>query len=91
MHDALNALDGLLGLRVHVNIARFTLRKLHQQPEETVDDFILRIQLAIPDCRCQEVPPSKFEEVMATQCLLAGVLEDKARERLLSTDDGALS
>ncbi|VDP22130.1 unnamed protein product [Echinostoma caproni] len=83
LDDALKALDGLWSLRVHVHTARFALHKLHQQPEETVDDFILRIQRTLPDCRYHELPPSKFEEVMATQCLLARVWDDKARERLL--------
>ncbi|CAH8451874.1 unnamed protein product [Dicrocoelium dendriticum] len=89
--DCFNALDGLWGPRQHVFTARLSFSHLRQGEEERVNEFISRIQKSLPDCRCNEIPTTKFEGTMAVQCLLVGIRDDKARERLLSEEENKLT
>ena len=81
----------LWGVQQNAYAARFHFSRLHQFPGEGVNDFISRIQQAIPECRYQEIPTTKIEEAMQIQCLISGVADSEVREKLLSEDEGRLT
>ncbi|CAI2738721.1 unnamed protein product, partial [Dicrocoelium dendriticum] len=83
--------EELWGIQQSVFSARYQFFKLQQRCGESVNDFIARIHQATPECRYNTIPSSRFEEVMKIQCLIGGVTDDGAREKLLSQEEETLS
>ncbi|CAH8492821.1 unnamed protein product [Dicrocoelium dendriticum] len=83
--------EELWGIQQSVFSARYQFFKLQQRCGEGVNDFIARIHQATPECRYNTIPSSRFEEVMKIQCLIGGVTDDGAREKLLSQEEETLS
>lgn len=61
---------------------------LQQQQSETVTEFISRILTAHSACADTEIKPA--QEAMPLQALNCLVLDEKAREHLLSEDENTL-
>ncbi|CAI2737870.1 unnamed protein product, partial [Dicrocoelium dendriticum] len=89
LSSALDTYTTLWGLKQNVYTARYCFSKLVQKPNESVNDFIAHIHQSIPDCKYNDIPPGKIEEQMKIQCLIAGISDETAREKLLSLDESA--
>ena len=91
LEQALNKYNELWGDHPSTYTARYCFSKLQQNVGEDVNDFIARIQQALPDCRYNEIATNKIEEEMAIQCLITGIQSDVAREKLLSEAETTLT
>lgn len=91
LDKALNTFSELWGARPSTYTARYCFSKLHQNPGEDVNEFIARIQQALPDCQYNKIPPNMIEKEMAIQCLITGIQSESAREKLLSEEETMLT
>ncbi|BHF61691.1 hypothetical protein SprV_0100466700 [Sparganum proliferum] len=57
---------------------------MRQESNQCVSDFITNLTLAIQDCGYKEINADNFEHAMLVQQLIVGLLNEKARENLLS-------
>uniref|UniRef100_A0A0L8HDD7 Uncharacterized protein n=1 Tax=Octopus bimaculoides TaxID=37653 RepID=A0A0L8HDD7_OCTBM len=80
-------LNELCGSARNVYTACYCFTKLNQKPEKDCNDFIARIQPALPECEYNLIPPKMFENEMALQCLLSGIRDETACSKLLSEEE----
>ena len=79
------------GLRESVITARYKFTGRKQQPNESLEDYITALHKLGADCKYSGIPQDKFEDVCFLQTFIAGIADNKTRERLLLDDDTELT
>ncbi len=81
---ALLELDSIWDQPQNLVLQRYKFQQLRQQDDETVDQFINHLRLAVQDWEYNTVPAEKNEEMSLIQALIVGTKDRKTRETLLT-------
>ncbi len=81
---ALLELDSIWDQPQNLFLQRYKFQQLRQQDDETVDQFINRLRLAVQDCEYNTVPAEKYDEMSLIQTLIVGTKDRKTSETLLT-------
>ncbi len=87
LEDALRQLTKPWGSQDNIIAARYRFQQMTQQPNETIDDFLNRLQQLVPSCDYKSIPSFNVEDAMLLQGLIPCTRDSKARERLLTAED----
>ncbi len=94
--------DGVLGIqaaldihweeKTHLQAARYKFFTMKgQSSDESISDFVARIQKQAPLCEFNKIPQGSVEDKMSTLALIIGIGENETRLRLLTEDAATLT
>ncbi len=60
---------------------------MRQQPNETINEFLNRLQQAVQSCDYMSIQSCKVENAMVLQGLMLGIRDNKMCERLMTAEN----
>ena len=89
--EAINILNNQFDRPSWEFFARHQLLSCKQRPEESLSDFVRRLNIQVEKCNCNPLIIRQHKDSLLRDALVSGISSDAIRARLLELDDSEAS